>query len=57
MTYLNYRIILRDLEAISRLIDFLGRPEWNDLHVFAVMVLSNCLEDTETMEVNTINNK
>ena len=42
---------MRDLEGIAKLIDFIGRPEWSDLHVFAVIVLSNCLEDRECMEV------
>ena len=42
---------MRELEGVDRIIRFIGRPEYSDLHVFAVMVLSNCLEDTETMEV------
>ena len=45
------RAALRELEGINKLINFIGRPEWSDLHVFAVMVLSNCLEDPENMEV------
>ena len=45
------RAALRELEAINRLIDFIGHPEWNDLHVYAVMVISNCLEDVESVEV------
>jgi len=46
------RAALRELEAINKLINFIGRPEWNDLHVYAVMVVSNCLEDVESMEVS-----
>ncbi|XP_071087902.1 armadillo repeat-containing protein 3-like isoform X2 [Haliotis cracherodii] len=44
------RASLRELEAISHLINFLAHPEWNDLHVMAVMVLSNLLEDVESLE-------
>lgn len=42
---------LRDLEAMSKLVDFVAHPEWNDLHVMAVMVLSNLLEDNESLEL------
>ena len=45
------RVVLRELEAMNRLIDFIGHPEWSDMHVFAVMVISNCLEDPESIEV------
>ncbi|XP_067661533.1 armadillo repeat-containing protein 3-like [Haliotis asinina] len=44
------RASLRELEAISHLINFLAHPEWNDLHVMAVIVLSNLLEDVESLE-------
>ncbi|XP_022325530.2 armadillo repeat-containing protein 3-like isoform X1 [Crassostrea virginica] len=45
------RSALRELEAMSLLIDFVAHPEWNDLHVMAVMVLSNLLEDIESLEL------
>ena len=45
------RAVMRELEGINKLIDFIGNPEWSDLHVFAVMVIANCLEDTESVEV------
>lgn len=45
------RSALRELEAITKLIDFVAHPEWNDLHVMAVMVLSNLLEDVESLEL------
>ncbi|KAL4230819.1 Armadillo repeat-containing protein 3 [Mactra antiquata] len=45
------RSALRDLEAMTKLIDFVAHPEWNDLHVMAVMVLSNLLEDLESLEL------
>ncbi|KAJ8298392.1 hypothetical protein KUTeg_024923 [Tegillarca granosa] len=44
------RSAMRELEAMSKLIDFVAHPEWNDLHVMAVMVLSNLLEDVESLE-------
>ena len=46
------RAALRELEAMTKLIDFVAHPEWNDLHVMAVMVLSNLLEDLESLEVH-----
>ncbi len=45
------RAVLRELDGLDRLINFIGHPEWSDLHVFAVMVLANCLEDPQNMEV------
>jgi hypothetical protein len=36
---------------MTALVDFVAHPEWNDLHVMAVMVLSNLLEDLESLEV------
>lgn len=45
------RSALRELEAMSKLVDFVAHPEWNDLHVMAVMVLSNLLEDHESLEL------
>ena len=45
------RQALRELEAIGQFISFIGKPEYSDLHAFAVTVLSNCLEDVESMEV------
>ncbi|KAL5011438.1 hypothetical protein ScPMuIL_009989 [Solemya velum] len=46
----NNRAALRELETITKLIDFVAHPEWNDLHVMAVMVMSNLLEDVESLE-------
>ncbi|XP_061165179.1 armadillo repeat-containing protein 3-like isoform X5 [Saccostrea echinata] len=45
------RSALRELEAMTKLVDFVAHPEWNDLHVMAVMVLSNLLEDLESLEL------
>lgn len=44
------RSVVRELDAITKLLDFLARPEWNDLHVMVVMVLANLLEDIESLE-------
>ena len=39
---------------MTKLIDFVAHPECNDLHVMAVMVLANLLEDLESLEVNKV---
>ncbi|ESP02130.1 hypothetical protein LOTGIDRAFT_111572, partial [Lottia gigantea] len=44
------RKCLRELEAISKLINFLAHPDWHDLHVMSVMVISSLLEDKESLE-------
>lgn len=44
------RSILRELEALNVLINFVGKPEYNDLHVHALHALSNCLEEHESMK-------
>ena len=49
------RNTMRELEGMSKLLDFLSKPEWNDLHVMVVMVISSLLEDVECLEVG-INN-
>uniref|UniRef100_A0A2C9LYH4 EDR1/CTR1/ARMC3-like peptidase-like domain-containing protein n=1 Tax=Biomphalaria glabrata TaxID=6526 RepID=A0A2C9LYH4_BIOGL len=43
------RRVLREIDAIGRLLDILAQPTLNDLHVMAVMVLSNLLEDPESL--------
>ena len=48
------RAVFRDMEAINKMIEYVGRPELSDLHVFCIMVISNCLEDTESMEVRVV---
>ncbi|XP_012938913.1 armadillo repeat-containing protein 3 isoform X2 [Aplysia californica] len=45
------RRVLRELEAITKLLDVLAQPTLSDLHVMVVMVLSNLLEDTESLEL------
>lgn len=48
---LVFRVVLRDMDGLTQLVAFIGNSEYADLHVFAVMVLSNCLEDLESIEV------
>ncbi|CAG5127477.1 unnamed protein product, partial [Candidula unifasciata] len=45
------RRVLREIDAISRLLEVLAQPILNDLHVMVVMVLSNLLEDKESLEL------
>ncbi|XP_059157772.1 armadillo repeat-containing protein 3-like [Physella acuta] len=45
------RRTLREIDAISKLLDILAQPTLNDLHVMVVMVLSNLLEDPESLEL------
>ena len=48
------RRVLREIEAIGRLLDVLATPTLGDLHVMVVMVLANLLEDTESLEVRAV---
>ena len=45
------RSIMRELEGIAKLLDFLAKPEWSDHHVMVIMVISSMLEDLESLEV------
>lgn len=45
------REALRELEGLERLVEFIGTKEFEDLHVHALLVLSNCLEDVESLEL------
>ena len=45
------RVTFRDRGGLDKLIAFLGNEEFNDLHVHALAVVSNCLEDTESLEL------
>ncbi|KAJ7393398.1 Armadillo repeat-containing protein 3 [Desmophyllum pertusum] len=42
---------LRELEGLEKLVDFVGNKEYEDLHVQALQVLSNCLQDVESMQL------
>uniref|UniRef100_A0A8C9TB26 Armadillo repeat containing 3 n=1 Tax=Scleropages formosus TaxID=113540 RepID=A0A8C9TB26_SCLFO len=41
----------REEQGLPRLLDFLAAKEFNDLHVEALHVLSNCLDDPSTMQL------
>uniref|UniRef100_H2YZ60 ARMC5-like ARM-repeats domain-containing protein n=1 Tax=Ciona savignyi TaxID=51511 RepID=H2YZ60_CIOSA len=44
------RALVRENEGLELLVDFLGNKDYDDLHVHALAVLSNCLEDTESLD-------
>ncbi|XP_057588022.1 armadillo repeat-containing protein 3 isoform X1 [Hippopotamus amphibius kiboko] len=43
------RAMLRDNQGVDHLIKILETKELNDLHIEALSVMANCLEDTDTM--------
>ncbi|XP_069047128.1 armadillo repeat-containing protein 3 isoform X3 [Lepisosteus oculatus] len=45
------RVALRENQGLERLLEFLGAKEFSDLHVEALQVISNCLEDKEAMHL------
>ncbi|XP_039610144.1 armadillo repeat-containing protein 3-like [Polypterus senegalus] len=45
------RMALRELEGLDYLIEILGTNDLSDLHVDALLVISNCLEDEDTMQL------
>ncbi|XP_071838441.1 armadillo repeat-containing protein 3-like [Apostichopus japonicus] len=45
------RETLRELEGLEKLLEFVGTKEFEELHVHALLVLSNCLEDIESLEL------
>ena len=45
------RTALRELEGLEKVISFVGKKEYDDLHVQALQVLTNCLQDTENVQV------
>ncbi|XP_029444566.1 armadillo repeat-containing protein 3 isoform X2 [Rhinatrema bivittatum] len=45
------RVKLRENQALERLLFILETKELNDLHVDALLVVMNCLEDVETLEL------
>ena len=51
------RAALRDLEGLEKLVEFVGNKEFEDLHVTALQVISNCLQDVESMQVNGFDTK
>ncbi len=45
------RETLRELGGLDKLVDFLGSHEHKDMHVNCLNVLSNCLEDTQCLDL------
>lgn len=45
------RVSFRELAGLNQLINFVGHPEWADLHVFAIATLANCLDDLDSVKV------
>ncbi|XP_067417810.1 armadillo repeat-containing protein 3 [Emydura macquarii macquarii] len=45
------RIILRENQGLDHLFKILETKEFNDLHVEALSVVANCLEDVDTMQL------
>lgn len=45
------RAVLCDLGIVQEIMDFLTRPETQELHVFAVMFISNCLDDPRVLKL------
>ena len=45
------RAMFREMDGLTKMVSFIGNPEYASLHVLAVIVLSNCLEDLESVEV------
>ncbi|XP_027703702.1 armadillo repeat-containing protein 3 [Vombatus ursinus] len=44
------RVMLRDCQGLDQLLKILETKEFNDLHIEALAVLANCLEDVDTMQ-------
>ncbi|XP_053323115.1 armadillo repeat-containing protein 3 [Spea bombifrons] len=45
------RLILKEHQALDQLLKILEAKELNDLHVEALLVIANCLEDVETVNL------
>ncbi|CAH8542842.1 unnamed protein product [Schistosoma curassoni] len=44
------RTALRDMNALDAFVDIIGVPEFNDIHVSALQVIANLLDDTECVK-------
>ncbi|CAH8561933.1 unnamed protein product [Schistosoma rodhaini] len=44
------RTALRDMNALDAFVDIIGVPEFNDIHVSALQVIANLLNDTECVK-------
>lgn len=45
------REAFRELGGLEKLVDFLSNPDQKDMHINCLNVLSNCLEDTQCLDV------
>jgi len=45
------RLALRDCNIVKHIMIFLAQNKFQELHVFAVMVLLSCVEDTNIVKV------
>ncbi|GAB1601677.1 armadillo repeat-containing protein 3-like, partial [Argonauta hians] len=48
--FVGNRALLRELDVVNKVIAMISRPVWSDLHIMAVMVFSNMMEDYKTVE-------
>ena len=46
------REVFRELGGLEKLVDFLANPDQKDMHINCLNVLSNCLEDTQCLDVS-----
>ncbi|XP_043920496.1 armadillo repeat-containing protein 3 [Protopterus annectens] len=52
LTYdVESRIVLRDSQGLDKLIELMQVKEFGDLHVDALLVVANCLEDNDAVQV------
>ncbi len=45
------REVLREINGLEKLIEFLNNPQYKDMHVNCLNLLSSCLEDTQYLDV------
>ena len=45
------RAVLRDVNIVKHIVMFLAEQKYQELHVFAIMLLANCVEDADIVKV------
>jgi len=45
------RVALHEANIVKHIVIFLSEQKYQELHVFAVMLLSNCVEDADIVKV------
>jgi len=48
------RVALRDANIVKHIMIFLAEQKYQELHVFAVMLLASCVEDDNIVKVNFV---